>query len=234
VRLPRSGPTFAITGGRGSHSCTRSRATRHSSPPAWRSPVCRGETRQVALAQTSLLTRCDRCLHEHLLPDVPVVLSSCALWGYRREIAKRLRSWWPWLSLAVLFPLFWLGFVNDHPHTPSTRIPSCGRESGLFLVHRAPQVLFFLAVALACLCVASVPMKAVALCVSSVYELFRTEWLVTAVLPRPAVLFLLAREQSSPWSERLSDSSLLHCQRGIFVMSSGSGAGCSRSNPGRR
>jgi len=142
-------------------------------------------------------------------------------WGYRREIAKRLRSWWPWLSLAVLFPLFWLGFVNDHPHN-TERADFFLRNAILvyFSSTALRKLLFFLPVALACLCVASVPMKRPWWLLFPFTMLFLLpEWLVEQrYYLVPLSLFLLAREQSSPWSERLQTALFFIASVGLFVM----------------
>jgi alpha-1,2-glucosyltransferase len=142
-------------------------------------------------------------------------------WGYRRDILARTRSWWTWLSLLGLFPIFWLGFVNDHPHNT---------ERGDFFLRNAiliyfsstaiRKLFFFVPVAVAALCLAAVPMKRPwwLLYVFTILFLL-PEWLVEQrYYLIPLSLFLLARDQTSPWSERLQTTLFFVGSVGLFLM----------------
>jgi alpha-1,2-glucosyltransferase len=83
------------------------------------------------------------------------------LWaGYRSELTDRLRSRWTWLGLVVLFPVFWLGFVNSHPYN---------QDGGDFYLRNALliyftstaalKLLFFVPVALSALFFSAAPIK---------------------------------------------------------------------------
>jgi hypothetical protein len=142
-------------------------------------------------------------------------------WGYQRDVRARIRSGWSWLALLAIFPVFWAGFVNDHPHN--------NERAGYFLPNAVliafsstplMKLLFFVPVALTLVCVTSVPMKKpwwLLLPFTIVFLL--PEWLV---VPRyyliPMSLLLLARERTSPWSERLQTAWFALASVSIFVV----------------
>jgi len=142
-------------------------------------------------------------------------------WGYRHDILARMRSWWTWLSLLGLFPIFWLGFVNDHPHNT---------ERGDFFLRNAiliyfsstviRKLLFFVPVAVAAICLAAVPMKRPWRLLYMFTILFLLpEWLVEQrYYLIPLSLFVLARDQTSPWSERLQTTLFFVGSAGLFLM----------------
>jgi len=111
--------------------------------------------------------------------------------------------------------------VNDHPHN-TERADFFLRNAILvyFSSTALRKLLFFLPVALACLCVASVPMKRPWWLLFPFTMLFLLpEWLVEQrYYLVPLSLFLLAREQSSPWSERLQTALFFIASVGLFVM----------------
>jgi alpha-1,2-glucosyltransferase len=140
-------------------------------------------------------------------------------WGYRHHILARLRSWWPWLGLLALFPLFWLGFINDHPHN-TERGDYFLRNAILIYFSSTPirKLLFFVPVAVAGFCLAAVPLQRPWRLLYPFTILFLLpEWLVEQrYYLIPLSLFLLAREPSSPWSERLQTVLFLVGSAGLF------------------
>jgi alpha-1,2-glucosyltransferase len=142
-------------------------------------------------------------------------------WGYRREIAARLLRWWPWLSLVVLFPIFWFGFVNDHPHN-TERADFFLRNAILIYFSATPirKLLFFLPVAFAWLCLPAVPMtRAWRLLYPFTVVFLLPEWLVEQrYYLIPLSLWLLAREQTPPWTERLQTALFFVMSVGLFVI----------------
>jgi alpha-1,2-glucosyltransferase len=128
---------------------------------------------------------------------------------------------WPWLSLLALFPLFWLGFVNDHPHNT---------ERGDFFLRNAiliyfsstavRKLLFFVPVAVTWLCVSAVPLKKPWWILYPFTILFLLpEWLVEQrYYLIPLSVFMLARDQTSPRSERLQTVLFFIGSTGLFLM----------------
>ena len=142
-------------------------------------------------------------------------------WGHRRDVLALLRNWRTWLALPVLFVVFWVGFVNDHPHN---------NERGDYFLSNAIlmlfsstaglKLLFFIPVAVAALCMAAVPMNMPWRLLFPFTTIFLLpEWLV---VPRyyliPLSLFLLARTPVTIWSERAQTILFLAGSTGVFLM----------------
>jgi len=144
-------------------------------------------------------------------------------WGCRREILAVMRRWWPWLWLwlIALFPVFWLGFVNDHPHN-TERGDYFLRNAILIYFSSTPirKLLFFVPVAIAALCLAAVPMKRPWRLLYPFTILFLLpEWLVEQrYYLIPLSVFMLARDQTSPQSERLQTILFFIGSAGLFLM----------------
>ncbi len=129
-------------------------------------------------------------------------------WGYRRAVLTQLLRQRTWLALLVLAPIFWFGFINDHPHNlerASYFLPN----AVLIYFSSTPwlKAAFFLPIAIAAVGVSAVPMKTPWWLLLPFSVLFLVpEWLV---VPRyyliPLTFFLVAREPAAPpsaWSER--------------------------------
>jgi alpha-1,2-glucosyltransferase len=151
---------------------------------------------------------------------------SCCLfpplwWGYRRDVLAICRSWWTWLALLGLFPLFWLGFVNDHPH--NTERPDLFLRNAILIYFSSTAIhrlLLFVPVAIAGICLAAVPMKRPWWLLYPFTILFLLpEWLVEQrYYLIPLTLFLLAREQTSRWTERLQTTLFFAGSVALFLM----------------
>jgi alpha-1,2-glucosyltransferase len=141
-------------------------------------------------------------------------------WGYRRDILARMRSWWTWLRCSGC-SIFWLGFVNDHPHN-TERGDSLLRNAILiyFSSTAIRKLLFFFLFSVAALCLAAVPMKRPWWLLYLFTILFLLpEWLVEQrYYLIPLSLFLLARDQTSPPSERLQTTLFFVGSVGLFLM----------------
>jgi alpha-1,2-glucosyltransferase len=142
-------------------------------------------------------------------------------WGYRREILALMRRWWPWLWLLGLFSIFWLGFVNDHPH--NTERGNYFLRNGILIYFSSTplrKLLFFVPVAIAGLCLAAVPMKRPWWLLYPFTVLFLLpEWLVEQrYYLIPLSLFALARDETSPWSERLQTILFFIGSAALFLM----------------
>jgi alpha-1,2-glucosyltransferase len=142
-------------------------------------------------------------------------------WGYRREFLERLRSRWLWLALLGVLPVFWLGFVNDHPHN-TERADYFLRNAILiyFSSTAVRKLLFFIPVAIAVIGFAAVPMKRAWWLIYPFTILFLLpEWLVEQrYYLIPLTLFMLGRESSSPRSERLQTMLFFAGSAGLFMM----------------
>lgn len=141
-------------------------------------------------------------------------------WGYRREIGARMRRLWPWLSVAVLFPVFWFGFVNDHPLN-NVRPEFFLRNAVLvyFSSSEPLKLLFFVPIAMVVLWLPAVPLKKAWWLLYPFTVLFLApEWLVEQrYYLVPLSLFLAAREPAGPWSERLQTAMFAAGATWLFV-----------------
>jgi alpha-1,2-glucosyltransferase len=142
-------------------------------------------------------------------------------WGYRRDLVARMRGWWPWLLMLALFVVFWFGFVNDHPH--NTERGDYFLRNGIliyFSASAARRMLFFVPVVVAVLGLAAIPVKKPWwLLYPFAIAFLLPEWLVEQrYYLIPLSLFLIAREQMSPWSERLQTMWFFVGSAGLFLM----------------
>jgi alpha-1,2-glucosyltransferase len=154
------------------------------------------------------------------------LLSSCFLllplwWGYRRRVLAIARQRRTWVMVLGIFPLYWFGYVNDHPHNIE--------RADFFLPNRlliassstaAGKLLSFVPVAIAAVCVAAAPVRRPWWLLLPFSLLFLLpEWLV---VPRywliPLVLFLLAREPASAAAERLQTALFAGISLVLFVI----------------
>jgi alpha-1,2-glucosyltransferase len=142
-------------------------------------------------------------------------------WGYRAAMMAALRRWWTWGALICLLPIFWWGFVNDHPHN-NERADYFLPNALLIYFSSTPlrKLVFLVPVAIAGLGMTSAPMKTPWWLVLPFSVLFLLpEWLV---VPRyyiiPIAVFLVVREHASPASERLQTLLCLAMGGAAFVI----------------
>lgn len=141
-------------------------------------------------------------------------------WGYRQQCGRRLASPWVWAIVVVVLPIFWIGFVADHPFNQDA--PGFYIRNGLlqyFSASAARKLLFFIPAALALVFFTAVPVRQPwwVLFVFTVLALV-PEWLIEQrYYLIPMSLFLIARKPASRNVERVQTALFVVASVALFV-----------------
>ena len=131
------------------------------------------------------------------------------------------RSPWPWVLLLALFPIFWLGFVVDHPYNLE-RTSFFMRNAVLVYFSSTPlhRLAFFIPVAIAAVCFTAMPIKKPWWLLFPFTVIFLLpEWLVEQrYYLIPLSLFILARPTTPLANERAQTLLFLAASVALFVV----------------